>query len=131
MSNAALMYLAYTVLVTALMWLPYILNAIMVRGLVDTVGYPANPKPLAPWAERAKKAHYNAAENLVIFAPAVILAQMAGVADGTTATAALVYLLARIVHYIVYTFGIPWLRTLSFTVGWVCVLVIICQVVNT
>lgn len=128
MMSAAMMYLSWTVLFTALLWVPYILNMILVRGLVDAVGYPADPKPLAPWAQRAKAAHYNAVENLVVFAPLVIAAQMTGMADGTTANAALVYLLARIVHYVVYTFAMPWLRTLSFVVGWVCTVVVAVQV---
>jgi uncharacterized MAPEG superfamily protein len=128
--NAAMMYLAWTVLFTALLWIPYILNEVMVRGVVDAVGYPANPKPLAPWAQRLKAAHYNAVENLVVFAPAVVLAQMTGVANDLTATAALIYLLARIVHAVVYTFAIPWLRTIAFVVNWVCVLIIVCQVLG-
>ena len=128
MMSAAVTYLSWTALLTALLWIPYILNMIQVRGLVNAVGYPADPKPLAPWAERAKAAHYNAVENLVVFAPLVLAADLAGIADATTAGAALVYLLARIVHYLVYTFGIPWLRTLSFAVGWVCTVVVAVQV---
>ena len=64
--------LAWVAALSAIMWVPYILNTIAVRGLVDAVGYPEQPKPLAAWAERLKKAHYNAVENLVIFAPAVL-----------------------------------------------------------
>ena len=55
-----LKYLAWVTALTAFMWVPYILNMIMVRGLIDAVGYPENPAPLAPWAARMKKAHYNA-----------------------------------------------------------------------
>jgi uncharacterized MAPEG superfamily protein len=130
MMSTTLTYLAWTVLFTALLWIPYILNALQVRGLTEAMGYPASPKPLAPWAERAKKAHYNAVENLVIFAPAVVLAHITGAANDTTATAALVYLLARIVHYVVYALGIPYARTLSFTVGWVCTIVVVWQVLG-
>lgn len=130
MMSTTLTYLAWTVLFTALLWIPYILNAVMVRGLIDAVGYPASPKPLAPWAERAKKAHYNAVENLAIFAPAVLLAHVTGAANDTTAMAVLIYLLARIVHYVVYALAVPWLRTLSFTVGWVCTIVVVWQVLG-
>ena len=126
--SESLMYLGWVSLFTALLWLPYILNMILVRGLIDAVGYPANPKPLAPWAERMKAAHYNAVENLVVFAPLVVLANMFGAADGTTATAALVYLIARVVHFVVYAMAIPWLRTISFTVGWVCTVMVAGQV---
>ena len=121
-------YLVYVIVLTALLWIPYIINRTMVLGLKDAMGYPANPKPMAPWAERAKKAHYNAVENLVLFAPLVLVAGAAGVSNQTTAMAALVYFLARLVHYIVYAFAIPWLRTISWTVGWVCTLVVAWQI---
>ena len=43
-----LTYLVYVAVFTALLWIPYILNLIGVRGLSDAVGYPADPKPIAP-----------------------------------------------------------------------------------
>ena len=42
-----LKYLTLVTTLTALIWIPYILNEIMVRGVLDAVGYPENPKPLA------------------------------------------------------------------------------------
>ena len=44
--------LTWVAALSAVMWLPYVLNAITVRGLVDAVGYPDDPKPMAAWAER-------------------------------------------------------------------------------
>ena len=120
----------YLVLVTAftgLMWVPYILDRLMVRGLIDAVGYPDNPKPQSLWARRLMKAHANAVENLVVFAALVLAAQVAGVSNGAIATAAMVYFWARVVHALVYTFGIPWLRTLSFSVAFLCQAVIAWQ----
>lgn len=115
--NAELMYLVWVTLFTAVLWIPYVLNRVMVRGIADTVGYPANPKPLAPWAERLKAAHDNAVENLVVFAVLVLAAQFLEISNAVTATAALVYFWARVAHAVVYALGIPWLRTLTFTVG--------------
>ena len=43
-------YLTYVTVLTALLWIPYVLNMIRVRGLADAVGYPVNPRPLARWA---------------------------------------------------------------------------------
>ncbi len=119
--------LAWVLALSALIWIPYILNRIMAEGLVGAVGYPEEPKPLAPWAERAKKAHYNAVENLVVFAAAVLALHAVGISNDTTVLACTVYFWARVVHYIVYTAGIPWLRTLSYTVGWVCTVLLILQ----
>jgi uncharacterized MAPEG superfamily protein len=115
-----LKYLALVTTFTALIWIPYILNTIMVRGVVDAVGYPENPKPLAPWAARMKAAHYNAVENLVVFAALVLVAHVAGVKGEATAMACVIYFWARVVHLAAYTFKISWVRTLAFTVGWVC-----------
>lgn len=115
-----LKYLTLITAFTALMWIPYILNMIMVRGLIDAVGYPENPKPMAAWANRMKAAHYNAIENLAVFAALVLIAHVAGVKEEATALACIIYFWARVVHFAVYTFGIPWVRTLAFVVGFGC-----------
>ena len=119
--------LTWVLALNALIWIPYILNQIAVRGLVDAMGYPDDPKPLSPWAARAKKAHYNAVENLVVFAAAVLALNAVGISNDATILACTVYFWARLVHYIVYTAGIPWLRTLSYAVGWACNVVLILQ----
>ena len=59
-----LTYLTYTALLTALLWVPYILNQISTLGLLNALGYPENANPGADWARRLKAAHYNAVENL-------------------------------------------------------------------
>jgi len=127
--TSELMSLTWVVALSAVMWVPYILNTIMVRGLVDAVGYPDHPKPLAPWAERMKKAHYNAVENLVVFAALVLMLNAAGVSNGTTVLVCNIYFWARLVHLLVYTFGVPWLRTLSFAVSWICIVALIVQLI--
>ena len=127
--TSELMSLTWVVALSAVMWVPYILNTIMVQGLVDAVGYPDNPKPLAPWAARMKKAHYNAVENLVVFAALVLMLNAAGVSNETTVLACNIFFWARLVHLTVYTFGIPWLRTLSFALSWLCIVALIVQLI--
>ena len=112
-----LLYLALVTALTGLLWVPYILDRLAVRGLLDAVGYPENPKPQSPWAQRLMKAHTNAVENLVVFAPLVLLAHVAGITSPVVGTAAMVYFWARVVHAAAYTFAVPWVRTLSFAVG--------------
>ena len=124
--TSELMSLTWVAALSAVMWIPYILNLIMVRGLVDAVGYPKDPKPGAPWAERMKAAHYNAVENLVLFATLVLVAHAAGISNETTVLVCKVYFWARVVHLVSYTLGIPWVRTLSFATGWVaCVALLV------
>lgn len=115
--STELTYLTYVALLTGLMWVPYVLNRISVDGLADSVGYPDNPKPLAAWAQRLKAAHYNAVENLVVFAALILVADAAGVSGEATQVCAATYFWARVVHAVAYTFAIPWVRTLAFAVG--------------
>ena len=112
-----LFYLALVTALTGLLWIPYILDRLMVRGLLDAVGYPENPKPQARWALRLMKAHANAVENRVVVATLVLLANALGISNAAIATSAMVYFWARVVHAAAYTFAIPWVRTLAFTAG--------------
>ena len=106
------------------MWVPYILHMIVVRGVVDAVGYPANPKPMAPWAVRMKAAHYNAIENLAVFAALVLVANALHLSNHAIEVSCVVYFWARVVHVLAYTFAIPWVRTLAFAVGFLAQLCI-------
>ena len=123
-----LFYLALVAAFTGLMWLPYVLDRIAVRGLTDAVGYPDAPKPQSPWAQRLMKAHANAVENLVVFATLVLVASQVGAATELVGTAAVAYFWARVVHAVSFTFGIPWVRTLSFAVGFLAQAVVAWQI---
>lgn len=73
--------------------------------------------PLAPWALRADRASANLQENLVLFAPLVLLVHVAGIANATTALGAQIFVAARIAHAAVYLAGIPMLRTLVWIIS--------------
>ena len=125
-----LKYLAMTCILTVLMWVPYIINLLSRNKIGDAVGYPDTPLVMAPWAERLKKAHYNAIENLVIFAVFVLIANILEISNNATTSAAAAYFFARIVHAGAYTAGIPWVRTLAFAVAWGSILCIAWQVMK-
>ena len=113
-----LMWLTLTVILTGLMWVPYILDRIMVRGLMGAMANPSrNDKPQSPWAQRLYFAHSNAVENLVIFGALVLILDDIGHSTESTAIACAVYFWARLAHVIVYWLGIPVLRTLAFAIG--------------
>jgi uncharacterized MAPEG superfamily protein len=65
------------------------------------------------------KAHANAVENLVVFAPLVLVADSTGATGAATAGACVLYFWSRVVHAIAYTFAVPWVRTLAFAAGFV------------
>ncbi len=125
-----LFYLACVTAFTGLLWIPYIIDRALVRGLVDSVGYPENPKPQSPWAARLMKAHANAIENLVLFAALVLIAQDAGISNSTTVGACSLYFWARVVHAVSYTMALPWVRTLSFSAGFVAQTMIAVQLLK-
>ena len=113
-----MMWLALTVILTGLLWVPYILDRVMVRGLMGSMANPSrNDKPQSAWAQRLYFAHTNAVENLVVFATLVIILDSLGHSTESTAIACAVYFWARLAHAVVYTIGIPILRTLAFAVG--------------
>ena len=123
-----ILYLTLVVAFTGLMWVPYILDRLAVRGFTDAVGYPESPKPQSAWAQRLMSAHANACENLVVFAALVLVAEIVGITSATIASACVVYFWARVVHALAYTFAVPWVRTLSFAVAFFAQAVIAWQI---
>ena len=113
-------WLSMTIGVTALMWVPYVLNSFVVRGIVSTMGYSEDLPPLSEWAQRAKRAHCNAIENLVLFSATVIAYYVVtkGAGEASVVTAASVYFFARTTHYVVYAAKVPLMRTLTFLIAW-------------
>ena len=113
-----LQWLTWTVILTGILWVPYIIDRIMVRGLLGAMANPSpGDRPQSAWAQRLQKAHYNAVENLVIFATLVLTLQLMHHSTESTMLACAVYFWARLVHAVVFTLGIPVVRTLAFTAG--------------
>jgi uncharacterized MAPEG superfamily protein len=113
-----LMWLTLTVILTGVLWIPYILDRAMVRGLMGSMANPSpNDKPQTPWARRLQAAHYNAVENLVIFAPLVLILNAQHHSTQSTVIACAVYFWARLAHAVIYALGLPVLRTLAFSIG--------------
>jgi uncharacterized MAPEG superfamily protein len=112
-------WLALTLGLTLLYWVPYVLNRMIVRGIAGTMANPLpTDQPQAAWAQRARAAHANAVENLVVFAPAALAVQVSEVGNAMTAFACALYFFCRLAHFIVYSAGVPVLRTLAFFGGW-------------
>lgn len=124
-------WLVWTLVATGLMWIPYIAHLLVTLGPVEALmeGGGAEPDD-ATWARRCKKAHYNAIENLAIFAPLTLIACALGLDNQLTAAAALAYMLIRLLHYVVYTLGLPLVRTLLFLGGVGCQAVMLGRIVG-
>jgi uncharacterized MAPEG superfamily protein len=121
-----LFWLTLTVILTGILWVPYILNRIQVRGVGGAMANPSrNDKPQAEWATRMMFAHDNAVENLIIFAPLVLILAEIDYSSKWTVYACAVYFWTRVAHVIVYAMGVPVFRTLAFTVGFLAQAVLV------
>ncbi|RTL48611.1 MAG: MAPEG family protein [Bradyrhizobiaceae bacterium] len=113
-----LFWLALTTILTGILWIPYTLDRIKVRGIAGTLANPSrDAKPQDEWANRMMFSHDNAVENLVIFAVLVLILNAADYSTKWTVLACAVFFWSRLAHVIVYTFGLPVLRTVCFLVG--------------
>jgi uncharacterized MAPEG superfamily protein len=118
-----LKYLAFTAILTASLWIPYIACQVMTNGNLAPQDYiDPMPRKVPLWGMRANRAHINAVEAFAPFAALVIIIHLAGKANASTAFWSIVFFWARLVHALVYWFGIPYLRTLSFTIGYIAIL---------
>ena len=126
-----LKYLAFTAMLTAALWIPYIVCQVQTNGFLSPANYiDPTPRPVPAWGKRADRTYMNAVETFAPFAALVIVAQLAGKANGMTAFWAMSFFWLRVAHAIVYLFGVPFVRTLIFTLGFVCVVGIFWEMVK-
>ena len=117
-----LWYLAFTAMLTAALWIPYIACQAMTNGPLAGENYvDPTPRPVPLWGQRASRAYLNAVETFAPFAALVILIHIAGKSDGTSAWMAMAYFWLRVAHAAVYWFAIPYIRTIVFTLGFLAV----------
>jgi uncharacterized MAPEG superfamily protein len=84
---------------------------------------------LTGWAGRAQRAHWNMIENLPLFAALVLVAHAGGISTSMTVLGAQLFIWARLAYAIIYVAGIPWLRTASWAVSVVGLLLIFLQLI--
>jgi uncharacterized MAPEG superfamily protein len=93
-------------------------------GTPTLVGNRESVPALTGWAGRAQRAHLNMLESLAIFAIFVIVAQLTGRANASTALGATLFFGARLIYAVVYIAGIPWLRTLVWVVSFAGIILV-------
>jgi uncharacterized MAPEG superfamily protein len=100
------------------MWVPYVVDRMATHGVMRAIGTPGPDYPVdAPWADRARRAHLNAIENLAVFAPLVLVASIVEISTRATVLSAQIYVAARLAHYVIYVAGMPVVRTIAFLAG--------------
>jgi len=129
--ETAYTYLTASGVLTILLWTPYIVARIFVWGPLTFLGnypkgFPAKEPTPPLWAQRAKRTHLNMVETMPAFIAVIVgadylIGDSAGLVVGAWAK---VFFFARLVHAVVYTLGVPGLRTPIYLVSWAAILMI-------
>jgi uncharacterized MAPEG superfamily protein len=93
-------------------------------GLLPLVQNRENLPTMTGWAGRARRAHLNMLENIVLFAILVLVAQAAGKHNAMTVLGSEIFFWSRVAYAVIYVAGIPWLRTLAWTASVVGLIII-------
>jgi uncharacterized MAPEG superfamily protein len=117
-----LKYLAFTAMLTAALWIPYVVCQVMTNGFLQPENYvdPAQ-RPVPLWGKRADRTYLNAVEVFAPFAALVVIAHVTGKANAMTAFWAMSFFWLRVVHAVVYWLAFPYIRTVVFTLGFICI----------
>jgi len=99
-------------------------------GLMKLVGNREDMPKLTGWAGRAERAHLNMLQNLVLFAALVLVAVVTNRTNEMTVLGAQLFIWGRVAYAIIYLAGLPWLRTLSWFVSVIGLVVIFAQLVK-
>jgi uncharacterized MAPEG superfamily protein len=129
--STELKYLAFTALLTGSLWIPYVIAQLRANGPLQPENY-VDPtmRPLPDWGKRADRAYLNAVETFAPFAALVLLVQAMGKADAMTAFWTISYFWLRVAHAVVYLAGWPFVRTVIFVLGWICVVGLFVEVIR-
>jgi uncharacterized MAPEG superfamily protein len=124
-----LKYLLFSVLLTFVQVLIAAASANQVVGLNTLAGNREGIADLTGLAGRARRAHLNMIENMVLFTALVLVTAVAGKANAMTAMGALIFFWARLTYAVIYLLGIPWLRTLAWVVSVIGMVMIAWQLI--
>jgi len=123
------MYLVWSAALTFVLVLIAVSGATLEVGLPALAGNREGLPNMTGWAGRARRAHFNMLESLILFAVLVLVAQIAGVHNAATLLGAQLFFWGRLAHAIVYIAGIPWLRTAAWGVSVVGLVMIFLQLI--
>jgi uncharacterized MAPEG superfamily protein len=115
--HSLLFYLLLSVILCFVQMLVAATGANTQVGLPTLAGNREGLPEMVGWAGRARRAHLNMIENLVLFAALVLITAVSGKANATTAMGAMIFFWARLAYAVIYLIGIPWLRTLAWFVS--------------
>lgn len=78
----------------------------------------SDPAPFeGPMGGRLARNVRNQIEGMALFVPLVLIASLAGISNGWTQWAALIFVCARLAYVPLYAFGVKGLRSMAWTAG--------------
>ena len=92
-------------------------GAFLQVGLPPLAGNRDNFPVLTGWAGRARRAHLNMLENLVLFVALVFLVVAAQKSNPMTVLGAELFFWGRLAYALIYLAGFPYVRTLAWVVS--------------
>ena len=111
-------YLTYTAMLTAALWIPYVISQVMTNGFLARQNYiDPTPRPVPLWGQRAHRAYLNAVEVFAPFAAVVILVHVTSKGNATTGLCTMCFFWLRLSHAVVYLLGLAYIRTVVFTLA--------------
>jgi uncharacterized MAPEG superfamily protein len=122
-----IMYLSWSVMLAIVHMLVTVAALVSHSGLMVSIGNRANLPELPGWGGRATRANINMAQNLVLFAAAVLAVVVTGTTNATTLLGAQLFFWGRVAYAVCYIGGITWLRTASWLVSIAGVVLILLQ----
>ena len=126
-----LYYLTLLAGFSLVLWIPHVLAIVTTHGFPGPKEYREGKSGELPdWGQRAMRVHMNNLENLAPFAALVIVAHLTKTANEMTALCTMLYFWIRVAYAFVYYLGIPYIRTVVFTAGFVVSAIIFFQIIG-
>ncbi len=115
--------LTLVIYMAAITWLALLTSSLIrakgwtIPGMAIAMGNRDNVPESTPLAARADRAARNTVEGFVLFAAIALVAHVAGVSSPRVALGAEIFFWSRVLYIPIYYAGIPYLRTIVWTVG--------------
>ncbi|CAM3773168.1 MAPEG family protein [Litorimonas haliclonae] len=121
-------YIVLTVAVYFIMIAVQVAAAWRTQSLSTLAGPRDNIDDKGVFIGRCRRANHNMVEGMLLFFPLAFVALHTNPTGTLAVTGAAVFVFARIVYAFMYWFGVPWLRTLTWAVSLLGLILIFLQV---
>jgi uncharacterized MAPEG superfamily protein len=97
---------------------------ILSNGLIAQAGSRDNLPEKNIFHARVTRLRDNMMENLLMFAPVVLVANAVGISNDMTVLGAELFFYARLAHAVIYLAAIPLIRPIPFAIAWAGIIII-------